>query len=240
MTEKAPAILFDIDGTLVDSNYLHVAAWSRAFAELDVPVDSWRIHAGIGMDSSKLLDDLLGDRGSSNESPSDRSSSSASKDGLEDKAKKLHTKYYTKAADELRAFDGARELVKAIADRGYQVVLATSAPEDELKMLRKTLKIEDDIAIVTSDSDVEQAKPAPDIVGVALERAGVSADRAIMVGDSVWDVKGAGAAGVRCIGFRSGGTSGPTLTDAGAIEIWDGPADLLAHLDESAISELRP
>jgi HAD superfamily hydrolase (TIGR01509 family) len=224
MTEKAPAILFDIDGTLVDSNYLHVAAWSRTFTELDVPVDSWRIHAGIGMDSGKLLDDLLGDR----------------KDELEDKAKKLHTKYYTKAADELRAFDGARELVKALADRGYQVVLATSAPEDELAMLRKTLKIEDDIALVTSDSDVEEAKPAPDIVGVALERAGVTADRAIMVGDSVWDVKGAGAAGVRCIGFRSGGTSGPTLTDAGAIEIWDGPADLLAHLDESAISELRP
>lgn len=224
MTEKSPAILFDIDGTLVDSNYLHVAAWSRALTELGTPIDSWRIHAGIGMDSSKLLDEWLGER----------------KAELEDQAKKLHTEYYTKAADELRAFDGARELVKTLADRGYQVVLATSAPEDELKMLRETLSIEDDIALVTSDSDVEEAKPAPDIVGVALERAGVSADRAIMVGDSVWDVKGAAAAGVRCIGFRSGGTSGPTLTDAGAIEIWDGAADLLEHLEKSAISELRP
>lgn len=224
MTEKAPAILFDIDGTLVDSNYLHVAAWSRALDEIGTPIDSWRIHAGIGMDSSKLLDDWLGER----------------KDELGDRAKKLHSKYYARAADELRAFDGARELVKALADDGYQVVLATSAPEDELAKLRKTLAIEDDIALVTSDSDVEQAKPAPDIVGVALDRAGVSADRAIMVGDSVWDIKGAGAAGVRCIGLRSGGTSAATLTDAGAIEVWDDPADLLAHLDESAISSLRP
>jgi len=217
-----PAVLFDIDGTLVDSNYAHVAAWSRALDEVGHPVDSWRIHRGIGMDSQLLLDDLLGGRAAD----------------LGEEASRLNSEYYLAAAGSLRAFSHARELVDAVAARGLQVVLATSAPDDELELLRSVMGIDDTVAVVTSAGDVDQAKPAPDVVQVALARAGADPGEAIMVGDSVWDVRGAAAAGVPCIGLLSGGTGRLELLEAGAIAVYDDAGDLLAHLDDSAIAAL--
>lgn len=222
MPTSLPAVLFDIDGTLVDSNYIHVAAWSRALEKLEVPVDSWRIHRAIGMDSQKLLESLLKDRA----------------EELGERASSLHSKYYSKASRSLRPFESARELVARAAASGLQVVLATSAPEDELERLRAVLKIDEQVATVTSAGDVEEAKPAPDIVAVALERAGVTPDRAMMIGDSIWDVEAAARAGVRCIALRSGGTEGAELAEAGAIAVYDDPADLLAHFDESPLASL--
>jgi HAD superfamily hydrolase (TIGR01509 family) len=222
MPAKAPAILFDIDGTLVDSNYIHVAAWSRALAEVGAPVDSWRVHRAIGMDSKKLRESLLGDR----------------LDELGERASELHSGYYTADAGKLRPFESARELVAAVAAHGLQAVLATSAPEDELELLRSALKIEDDVATVTSAADVGEAKPAPDIVRVALERAGVHAEHAVMVGDTVWDIEAANRAGVRCVALRSGGTGGAELAGAGAIAVYDDPADLLAHFETSPLAAL--
>jgi HAD superfamily hydrolase (TIGR01509 family) len=216
----ASAVLFDIDGTLVDSNYLHVEAWERAFHDIDVPVDAWRIHRSIGMDSKAMLQNLLG----ADTSPE------------AERAKKLHDKYYEGFEDRLRVFDGARELIRELARRGKTVVLATSAPENELANLRGVLKIEDSIAVVTSSEDVETAKPEPDLLHVALERAETSAEDAVMVGDSVWDVQAAANAGVRCIGLQSGGVSVAELTDAGAIAVYADTADLLAHLDESPLA----
>ena len=130
--------------------------------------------------------------------------------------------------------------MSAVAALGLQVVLATSAPDDELQLLRSVLGIEGDLALVTSAGDVEQAKPAPDIVQVALERAGVEPSAAIMVGDSVWDVRGAANAGVPCIGLLSGGTGRLELLEAGAIAVYEDAGDLLAHLDDSAIASLAP
>jgi len=219
-----PAVLFDIDGTLVDSNYAHVAAWSRALDDVGHPVDSWRIHRGIGMDSQLLLDDLLGGRAGD----------------LGEEASRLNSEYYLAAAGSLRAFAHARELVDAVAARGLQVVLATSAPDDELELLRSVMGIDDTVAVVTSAGDVDQAKPAPDVVQVALARAEVQPGEAIMVGDSVWDVRGAAAAGVPCIGLLSGGTGRLELLEAGAIAVYDDAGDLLAHLDESPIASLVP
>jgi HAD superfamily hydrolase (TIGR01509 family) len=213
------AVLFDIDGTLVDSNYLHVEAWAHAFDEAGASVDSWRIHRAIGMDSAELLHELAGDDSE-----------------LAERAKGLHDELYPELADRLRAFDGARELVAELASRGLTVVLATSAPEDELKNLRAVLDVEDSIAVVTSANDVETAKPAPDIVEVALERADVAPDAAIMVGDSVWDVKAAARAGVRCVGVLSGGISEAELRDAGAVAVYPDVAALLAGLDASPLS----
>ena len=214
MTTKA--VLFDIDGTLVDSNYGHVAAWTAALERLGHPVDSWRIHHAIGMDSAKLLDELLG----------------GSADELSDDAKAAHSEIYEAAAGHLRAFAHARELVAEVAHRGQRAVLATSAPESELEILRGVLKIEDDIAAVTSAEDVETAKPAPDLVQVALERAGVDAGEAIFVGDSVWDVAAALESGVACVALLSGGTGRLELLRAGAIAVYDDAADLLANYDE--------
>jgi HAD superfamily hydrolase (TIGR01509 family) len=211
------ATLFDIDGTLVDSNYLHVEAWSHVFAELGIEVDAWRIHRSIGMDSAAMLDDLLPEGADLEE------------------VKRLHTRYYEALAPRLRPFSGARELLAALDARGLTVVLATSAPQEELEKLRGVLQVEDSIAIVTSAEDVETAKPSPDIVRTAFERAEVSASEAVMIGDTVWDVAAAARAGVACIGVLSGGISAAELLDAGAIAVYTDVAELLDQLDQSVL-----
>ena len=208
------AVLFDVDGTLIDSNYLHVEAWSRAFAEVGQPVDAWRIHAAIGMDFSLLLKTLLGDRA---DEPGER-------------AAELHGRFYGEVSQNLRPLSGARELVREVARRGHIAVLATSAPENELAALREALRVDDFISMATSSEDVAVAKPEPDIVNVALERAGVDGCDAVFVGDFRWDVESSARAGVRCVARRSGGTGALKLFNAGAFFVWDDPAELLAHL----------
>ena len=222
MSRSAPAVLFDVDGTLVDSNYLHVAAWLRAFHAEGLPVDGWRIHRCIGMDGTRLVRTLSGDAG---------------QDVME-RLKKGHSEFYEQSASMLATLPGARDLVRAVADRGLQVVLATSAPEDELSMLRKVLDCEGVIAAVTSSQDVETAKPKPDIVEVALERASVTAENAVFVGDAVWDCEAAARAKVTSIGLLSGGTSRAELLEAGASAVFEDAGDLLGKLDSTMIDEL--
>lgn len=219
MTGSLKAVLFDIDGTLVDSNYLHIDAWDRALKEVGHPVNTWRIHRAIGMDSAKLLETLLED----------------DVETLADRAKEAHTRHYEAMGDRLRSFGRAQELLRTLAEGGYEVVLATSAPANELEMLRRTLEVEDAIATLTSAEDVAEAKPAPDVVQVALQKAGVAPEEAIFVGDTVWDVEAAREAGVATIGFRSGGVSEGELRDAGAVAVYDDAAHLLAELDSSPL-----
>jgi HAD superfamily hydrolase (TIGR01509 family) len=214
------AVLFDIDGTLVDSNYLHVNAWLRALQAVGHPVDAWRIHRGQGMGSSELLDTLLG----------------AAAEQVGSRAKQRHTELYKQSSQLLRVFDGARELVAAVAQRGVKVVLATSAAPDELEVLRSILDVEDDVAEITAAEDVESAKPAPDLVHSALQRAGVTADRAVFVGDTVWDVQACGKAGVACVGVLTGGISVTELTDAGAVAVYEDCRALLRDLDASPLA----
>ena len=217
---SAPAVLFDIDGTLVDSNYLHVFAWQQAFDDIGVEVEAWRIHRSIGMDGTELLRSLC--------------------PGLDDleAAKKAHSEHYRALSPLLRALPGALDLLDAVADAGLQVVLATSAPEDELASLRDVLDRDDIVSAVTSSEDVDTAKPQPDIVAVALDRAGVPADRAVFVGDAVWDVRAARRAGVPTVGLRSGGSGRAELESEGAAAVYDNPADLLAHLHASPVGAL--
>ena len=122
-----PAVLFDVDGTLVDSNYLHVHAWYRAFDEANVEVEAWRIHRSIGMDGSTLVSSLA--------------------EGARSRRKDLHSRYYQRYYQEtvplLRPSSGARELLNAVDELGLQTVLATSAPDDELSILRKVLASDD-------------------------------------------------------------------------------------------------
>ena len=217
------AVIFDIDGTLVDSNYLHIDAWDRAFASAGHPVETWRIHRAIGMDSGKLIERLL--------EPAD----GADVGSVSEVVKNAHGRFYAAMADRLRAFAGARELLGELAARGRTVVLATSAPQHELDTLLDVLKVGDSVDVVTSGADVESAKPDPDLVEVALTRASVSAEQAVMVGDSVWDVIAASRAGVRTIGVLSGGYSADELLSAGAVAVYDDIADLLTRLDDSPI-----
>lgn len=217
MTETASsptAVLFDIDGTLIDSNYLHVEAWSRAFEDVGADVSSWRIHRAIGLDSAKLLDALLGENA----------------DTLGDRATALHSRYYKDLADRLRPLDGARDLLRKLHSTGRRVVLATSAPQDELEILTRKLDVDDAIDATTNADDVATAKPDPSIVEIALQKAGVDAGNAVFVGDSVWDCIAASRAGVRTIGLLSGGFSSAELLAAGAIAIYDDPAALLREL----------
>ncbi|WP_426625784.1 HAD family hydrolase [Leifsonia sp. McL0607] len=209
-------VLFDVDGTLVDSNYLHVDAWQRAFADLGVAVDAWRIHRAIGQDSARLLSSVAGERD----------------DAWAERAKSLHGEHFRALSPRLRAFDGAADLLGAIAARGIRVVLATSAPEDELALLREALDADDAIHAATSADDVEQAKPDPGILEVALRRADASASEALMIGDSVWDLTAAARAQIRSVGVLCGGVGAAELVDAGAQSVYEGPAALLAELDD--------
>ncbi|GIG37340.1 HAD family hydrolase [Cellulomonas pakistanensis] len=215
------AVLLDIDGTLVDSNFLHVHAWVRAFDEAGHPVDAWRVHRRIGMGSGRLLAELLGDDA----------------DRLGDEVKEAHTARYGELAGLLRPFDGARDLVRALADRGARVVLSTSAAPEEVETLRAVLDV-DDLVQITGAADVDEAKPEPDLVHAALELAGVPADRAVFVGDSVWDVEAAARAGVTCVGVLSGGTSEAELRDAGAAVVVEDAAALLRDLDDIPVGAL--
>jgi len=208
-------VLFDVDGTLVDSNYLHIDAWQRAFAELGVPVDSWRIHRALGRDSGQLLRAVAGEHD----------------DEWDDRARALHAKHFRELAPRLRAFDGAADLLRAVAGRGVRVVLATSAAEDELTMLRRTIGADDAVHAATSADDVDEAKPDPGILGVALRRADAPAASALVVGDSVWDMTAAARAHIRSVGVLCGGVGAAELTDAGAREVFEGPAALLEALD---------
>jgi HAD superfamily hydrolase (TIGR01509 family) len=186
------------------------------------PLDAWRIHRGQGMGSSELLATLLGE--------------AAEQVGAQ--AKQQHSEHYQQSSELLRAFDGARELVAAVAQRGVKVVLATSAAPDELQLLRSLLDVDDAVTEITAAEDVEAAKPAPDLVHLALQRAGVTADRAVYVGDTVWDVQACGKAGVACVGVLSGGISATELTEAGAVAVYDDCRALLHELDASPLAAL--
>jgi HAD superfamily hydrolase (TIGR01509 family) len=221
-TEPPPAVLFDVDGTLIDSNYLHVHAWYRAFSDLRIPVQSWQIHRSIGMDGEKLLETLA----------------SAADEHARKQLKDLHTRHYQETTSLLSPLPGAREVLDRIDSLGLQVVLATSAPEDELATLRAVLDRDDLISTVTSSADVETAKPEPDIVEIALARAEVDSEQAVFVGDAVWDAKASATAGVACIGVLSGGFSRSELQHAGAAVVFDNALDLCAHLAESPVQRL--
>ncbi|MGH4012147.1 MAG: HAD family hydrolase [Pseudonocardiaceae bacterium] len=218
---RISAVLFDVDGTLVDTNYVHVVTWWEAFRQYGHHVPMVRIHHAIGMGSDKLLDHLL---------PGDRDRT------VDDEVRSARTALYAQYWLRLRAFDGAADLLRACANRGLRVVLASSASEREMRALRDALDAEDVVTAATSASDAEQSKPAPDILQIALERGGVAPDAAVFVGDTVWDVAACKKAGLACIAFLTGGISREELREAGAAEIYDGPAELLESLPGSLIA----
>jgi HAD superfamily hydrolase (TIGR01509 family) len=209
-------VLFDVDGTLIDSNFHHVTAWHRAFLELGKEVPCWRILGLIGRSGDELVSALLGD------DLADRHRA---------QAKKLHTEYFVDSAALIRRLPGTRELLEAIAARGWRSVLATSAGEKELEVLRNALDSDDLIDAVTSSADAERAKPHPDIVATALERVDAAPAEAIFLGDAVWDIHAARRAGVPAAAVLSGGTSREALEQAGAAAVYDGPLDVHKHIE---------
>jgi HAD superfamily hydrolase (TIGR01509 family) len=220
MSESVTAVLFDVDGTLVDSNYLHAVTWWEAFSQAGYDVAMADIHRAIGMGSDQMLDKLL---------PSDRDT------GQDDSLRTAHSALYSAYWARLRPLRRAADLLRACKKHGLTVVLASSADEPEFNALRAALDAEDAIDAATFSGEVERSKPAPDLVQVALDKAGVSADEAVFVGDTVWDVHAARKAGVRCVCLLSGGISRGELADAGANDVYDDPADLLSHFPGALI-----
>jgi HAD superfamily hydrolase (TIGR01509 family) len=220
MSGTPTAVLFDVDGTLVDSNYLHAVCWWEAFSQAGHDVPMTRIHRAIGMGSDQMLDALL---------PADRD-----RDG-DGEMRTSHGALYATYWSRQRPLPGAADLLRACKKRGLTVVLASSADAREFAALRAALDADDAIDEATSSADVERSKPAPDLVQVALEKARVKPDAAVFVGDTVWDVRACGMAGVSCVGLLSGGISRAELLAAGAAEVYDGPAELLAALPRSIL-----
>jgi HAD superfamily hydrolase (TIGR01509 family) len=210
------AVLLDIDGTLIDSNGAHASAWERAFKEHGVEVDPGVVRRAIGMGGDQLMPQVSG---IDEDSPLGRQ--------IAERRKQI---FWNELLSTVRPLPEADRLVNTRKERGLVVVAATSAAGDELHRLL-------DIAGVTLDGtskdDAEQSKPEPDIVHAALARAGVRPDEALMIGDTPYDIDAAARARVQTIAFRSGGWTDVDLK--GALAIYDGPADLLAHLAESPL-----
>jgi len=217
------ALLFDIDGTLVDSNDAHAHAWVKAFAEANVHVEFHNVRCAIGMGAEKLMPAVAGI-----EEDSPLGTRISHRRGEIFKSEYLPN---------LKPFRDAGPLVAAVQAHGLKALAASSAKRDELDALLHIAGAPSLIDHSASGDDAEQSKPDPDIVHAALMRAGVDASDAVMVGDTPYDIEAATRAGVRAIAFRCGGWSDAALD--GATAIYDGPWDLLARLDESLIASSK-
>lgn len=213
------AVLFDVDGTLVDSNDAHADAWVRAFAEHGVTVDRDQVRRGIGMGGDKLMPQVSGIEESSRQGQA-----------IAARRSELFRREFLPT---LEAFRDAARLVAAIKARGARVVAASSAKADELTPLLEVAGAASLMDAATSSDDAEESKPDPDIVAAALERAGATAADAMMIGDTPYDIEAAQRCGVPIIAFRCGGWTDPDLH--GAVAIYDGPWDLLTNLDASPL-----
>ncbi len=221
MASSAIAVL-DVDGTLVDSNYQHALAWYRAFRSLGETFPIWRIHRLIGMGGDQLVAAIGGDE-------------------LEERIGEEARERWVEEADplmrEIAVLPGARDLLLALKERGHRVVLASSGKPHHVDLSLDLLDAREIADAWTTSDDVEETKPAPELLEVALEKLGAPADAAaVLVGDSVWDVKAADNAGMPALVVRSGGFGDDELTDAGAVAIFDTPGDLAANLQDTPLA----
>jgi HAD superfamily hydrolase (TIGR01549 family) len=210
-------VLLDIDGTLIDNNPLHALAWQRAFRRVGVQVDTNTLVHKIGMGGDQLAPAVLGE-----------DAGEAIK-----RAIRFHDEEYSdkRLIDHAEPLPGAVDLLRALRQRGVKLALASSAKEEEVERYLKLLGGRQAVDVIVTAEEVTATKPAGDIFVSALIKLGRPAD-ALAVGDTVYDVESAGVLNVPCIGLLSGGIEYKTLIEAGAVLVYDGPADLLAHLDD--------
>ena len=203
-------VVLDVDGTLMDTNYLHTEAWARALEAVGQRAPREKIHKQIGKGSGKLIAEFV-----------------EGEDAMQ-KVDDLHAELYAEMQEHGFPLPGAKELIASLAERGYDLWIVSSAPPEELEYYMGLLETEGKIKGVVNSSDVEGAKPDPDIFEEALRRAGVSAEETITVGDSIWDVQAAAAVGIRTVGVLSGGGYDEAdLKEAGAEAVYDNCAALL-------------
>jgi HAD superfamily hydrolase (TIGR01549 family) len=205
-------ILFDIDGTLVDSTYHHALAWQRSFRRLDMTFPFWRVHRTIGMGGDKLVGHVAGDQ-------------VEEKHG--DALREAWEEEYAKVVDQVPPLPGASELCRKLADDGFAIALASSGKSHFTDDAVETLGIGSLVAAQTSSDDAEESKPEADILVATLDRLEV--DTAVVVGDTPYDVEAAKRLGLRCLAVLTGGFSTAELEEAGAAVVVNDLTELLDH-----------
>lgn len=215
---ELPALLFDLDGTLVDSVFQHVRAWSEALADAGIVVPRWKIHRRVGMSGKSFLQELL------------REMKPRHKFDLE----KLEKEHDVRFAAELRKIEplpGASELLAHLFRNKVKIAIATTGNRKQTLAMLEKLDVPDGTPLVTGD-DVEKAKPSPDIFVAAAQRLNVPIGDCIVVGDSVWDLLAAGRKSALGVGLLSGGYGQEELERAGAFRVYGDPQELLEHIEQ--------
>jgi HAD superfamily hydrolase (TIGR01549 family) len=213
------ALIFDLDGTLVDTVYAHVFAWQRAFAETGLAIDGWRIHRRIGMSGGLFA------RAAARELGHDIDLSAA------EALQRRHGELFREFLPERRPLPGAVELLKDLRSRNIAYGIATSGRRPEIDRSLEVLGVGDDVVVVER-SDVARAKPEPDLFIACRQRLGFEASECYVIGDAVWDQLAARRAGILSVGLLSGGYGETELLSAGAFRVYRDPAELLSSLDE--------
>ncbi|MDP9824932.1 HAD family hydrolase [Kineosporia succinea] len=214
----ADTAIFDVDGTLVDTNYQHALAWYRAFRRHDITLPVWRLHRAIGMGGDKLVAAVAGDDVEKR---------------LGDDLRDAWESEFEPLIDEIRPFEGARELLEEVKGRGFRLVLASSGKARHVEHFLDLIDGRSLAEAWTTSEDADESKPAPDLVQVALAKAGGS--QGVMVGDSTWDAIAAGRAGLPAVAVRTGGFAVDELLDAGAVSVHDSLVELRKHLDDTPL-----
>ncbi|HEY0829741.1 MAG TPA: HAD family hydrolase [Candidatus Dormibacteraeota bacterium] len=217
-----PAVLFDLDGTLLDSVYQHVIAWKEALESAGIPLSIWRIHRRIGMSGGLFVRALVRETG--------REISAAQADHL----RALHEDGYRRRISEVKPLPGAEALLKRLTQIGVPWAIATSSSASTAKTSLTLLEIPDGVPVITRD-DVQYAKPNPDLFLAAAQALGKPINESFVVGDSVWDLLAAQRANALGIGVLSGGYGREELETAGAYRVYEDPKDLLEHIDELGV-----
>jgi HAD superfamily hydrolase (TIGR01549 family) len=215
-------LLFDLDGTLVDSVYEHVLAWREALEESGIELGVWRIHRKIGMSGGLLTQALV------------RETGSPMSVELSERLQRAHRDAYRRLVGRVRPLRGARELLAYLSARGVPWTIATSGRQETAAAAIDLLGVPPDVPVVTRDV-VAHAKPDPDLFIEAARRIGVDIEDAVVVGDSVWDLLAARRARALGVGLLSGGYGKEELERAGAYRVYEDPHDLLVHLDEVGV-----
>jgi HAD superfamily hydrolase (TIGR01509 family) len=211
-----PAAVLDLDGTLVDTNYHHALSWYRAFRRFGITIPVWRLHRHVGMGGDKFVAAVAGE-----EVEEDHG------DEIRDAWEQL----FDDVIGEVAPLDGVRDLVDSLKARGHEIVLASSSVQKHFDHFMDVLEIREDVDGWTTKDDVEASKPEPDLVHAAMAK--VRSGRAVMLGDTPWDVEAARKAGVGTVCLITGGFSEQELRDAGAAAVFESLAELRAHLDET-------
>lgn len=220
---RAPAFVFDLDGTLLDSVYQHVIAWQRAFADIDVDMAVWRIHKRIGMSGALLSRRVAHESGV------------RLTEAQQETVEELHGRYYREALDWVRPLPGARDLLIALSEADVPWIIGTSGEAEQAEAQISKIGLAETPPYLSS-ADVSSAKPHPDMVLTAAERLDAAPEQCVVVGDAIWDLLAARRAGMLGVGVLCGGYSREELERAHAFRVYLDPADLHASLDELGIA----